>query len=276
MKWVLKLLAFVAVLFGLVFAAAGCVGMPHGKMAEAARLSRAKAKTRVIEGVSTASVVGDHPVTIFFVHGTPGEAANWGYFTTNEELGKRANLVAIDRVGFGGTRPGQIEPRFSGQIEALKTVAREYPGRKIWVGHSYGVSVLGALVEDSPELIDGMVLVAGSTDPELSQPRWYHRLTATWLGQAVVPQSLKDANVEMMTLGRELAKVAGAWAKVDFPVTVVHAENDVLADFGTVAFLKGRVPGEFLRTVELEKGNHFLIWTHVELIRGELLRMMGR
>jgi len=253
--------------------------LPTGKMAEASKAAKSLRETHAHDSEGLSYVRTGNAAagtTFFFVHGTPGSLDGWGGFLGDEELSKEVGMVAFDRLGHGESHAGEAEPELAEEAKALARVAALIRGDKIWVGHSYGVPVIGRLAADYPDLVDGAVLVAGPVSPEHAKRRWYQSLAATGLAQVVIPQSLKVANLEMLSLEEELKKMEESWENVKFPVTVIHAEDDVLTDFGNVSFLKEEVPKAYLRLKELESGNHFLIWSHKELVMAEMRTMMQK
>src|SRR5205085_242756 len=74
---------------------------------------------------------------IIFIHGTPATA---GAFV--EQLRRpfpHANLLAMDRPGFGRSGPGLRRPSVDDQAAAVGAVLAQAPGiRTLLVGHSYG------------------------------------------------------------------------------------------------------------------------------------------
>jgi len=212
-------------------------------------------------------------LTFFFVHGTPGELGNWGMFLGDQELQKNYGMVAFDRLGHGQSQAGVAEVSLQGQAEALAKVAEETKGKRIWVGHSYGASVVSKVAALRPDLVDGLILVAGSMKGDYVKKTWYQSLGETWVAQRIMTEQWKVANLEMVALEDELNAMAGDWAQLKCPVVTVHAKNDILAKFANVAFVEEQVDERLFQKVVLEDENHFLIWNSVELIKKVMFEM---
>lgn len=266
-------LLIVGALVGPALLVFGCsLNLPREAMARATKQSlsldgRAKLPSGIhflTTGKSKATA------TVFFVHGTPGDLNNWGLFTADPDLQRQARLVAIDRLGFGKSWPDRPEPDLSKQAIACAEVAVRFPGRRIWVGHSYGGPVIAQVAQDYPELVDGLILVASPADPSVSQPRWYHRLADTGLGKAVISDQLHFANEEMLTLSHQLEALRPLWSDFRKPISLVHAQNDVLADWQNALFVKKERGPAPLRFLDMEQRNHFLIWNSVPEILTEI------
>lgn len=256
----------------LLFVSCGAglfLSLPTQEMAQASRAARAL-KGEGGEVHFLRSGAPEASTTFFLVHGTPGESANWGAYLADESLKSDYQVIAFDRLGFGKSKPEEAVPQLAHHAKALAEVAKQVPGRKIWVGHSYGVPVIGRVAADFPGLVDGALLIAGPADPELTRKTWYQALAATSLGQSVISRDLKTANVEMLSLSSELEIIEPFWARMKVPVTVLHAEDDVLAKYGSVSFLQERLPEKTTRYRLLEEGNHFLIWSHYDLVLEEM------
>ena len=105
------------------------------------------------------------PARVLFVHGSPGTWDAWRGFLMDRELRAAARLIAVDRVGFGGSERGRAEPSLERQAVALAAVLESEPGPPaIVVGHSLGGPIAVRLAIDRPELVAGLLLSAPSID----------------------------------------------------------------------------------------------------------------
>src|ERR1043166_6771076 len=83
---------------------------------------------------------------ILFIHGTPATVAVFGEQFRHPF--SRANLVALDRPGFGASGPDRRRPSLEDQATAIGALLPNKSTRRtILVGHSYGapVALLAAL-----------------------------------------------------------------------------------------------------------------------------------
>src|SRR3546814_7805329 len=103
----------------------------------------------------------------------------------------------------------QLQSRLIGPL--LKSLAERSNGCGIvLVGHSLGGSLVARMAIDYPQWVRGLVIIAGSIDPELGKPRWYNTLASVppvcWL----TPGALAKANTELMPLHADLLEIGPA------------------------------------------------------------------
>ena len=230
---------------------------------------------RSIHAVSISSV--DTLPLVVLVHGSPGSADAFLSYLADTALTTRVRLVSLDRPGFGYTSGfGCPEGSLNRQAEAVAAVVEQLaPGQRVvLVGHSYGAPVIVHYAIDHPERVAGLILVAGSVDPDLEEHPWWQRAVdhppLSWL----TPKSLWASNREIIFLEEELRKMKPQWVNIYCPVTLIHAHNDRLVPFANVAFAqKQLVNSVSVRTVDLEKGDHFILWSRRDVVREAILEM---
>ena len=119
--------------------------------------------------------------TVIVFHGNAGSAADRVYYTDAlTRLGYR--VIIAEYPGYGG-RPGEpSEAAF--KADALQTLqlARQQFGMPVYLwGESLGSGVAAAVVADSPELVDGLILLTPwDSLPNLAQSIYWF-LPARWL-----------------------------------------------------------------------------------------------
>jgi pimeloyl-ACP methyl ester carboxylesterase len=144
---------------------------------------------------------------VVFVHGSPG---TWGAFRgwlMEPALVARAQLIAVDRPGFGGSDRGRAEPSLAVQARriaaALAAVGVE---RAVLVGHSLGGPVIARIAVDHPQLAAGLLFIAPSIDPALEKRRWYNVFGAMRVVQWFLPVDWITSNREIWPLKSELER----------------------------------------------------------------------
>lgn len=214
---------------------------------------------------------------IIFSHGSPGSANAYLDYLADTSLSRHANLVSYDRAGFGYTDYGRPEISLQRQAADLKAVVdRLAPGQKIYlVGHSMGSPVIFRFAMDYPDLVQGIVNVAGSVDAALEpHPWWQSALDApplSWL----LPKSFWASNREIKYLEPELKQMIPYWERIRCPVTIIHARNDRLVDVGNVEFCRKMLVNAPLQITLLEKGDHFILWTRKHVIDQAILEILA-
>lgn len=223
---------------------------------------------------------------VVFVHGSPGSWEAWGDYLADPQLLANARLVAVDRLGFGGSQPGVAEGSLDVQASAivnalvdgklLATAASDAPSQQaIWVGHSYGGPVIAQIAIEYPQYVSGLLFLAASVDPALEEWRWYNRLAHTWLGQALVPEVLTTANDEIWPLHDELVIQARRFGEINAPVVVIQGDEDSLVEPANADYIEHKLKSKTaLDVIRLPDQGHLLPWERFALIREVLLRRL--
>ncbi|MBY0435888.1 MAG: alpha/beta hydrolase, partial [Cyclobacteriaceae bacterium] len=133
----------------------------------------------------------DRPL-VLFVHGSPGSLSAFIDFMADTALMTKAQLITVDRPGFGSSNFGYAEPSLEKQAALLKPILEKYANRPaILVGHSLGGPLIARMAMDYPELIDGLVMVAPSIDPGLEPHEWFRGPLATPFIKWMLPRSIR-------------------------------------------------------------------------------------
>lgn len=213
---------------------------------------------------------------IVFVHGSPGSLSAFLGFFNDRELLAKARLIAVDRPGYGYSELGRSEASLAEQARLIAAVIEQYRGNKpvIVVGHSYGGPVIARLAMDRPDLIDGLVLVAASIDPNLEPKHWYQRPLASPPLRWLVPRPLRACNEEIIGLEPELRAMLPRWGEITMPVTVIQGESDTLVPPANAEFAKRMMVNAKVELVEVPGMDHFIPWKAPELIRDAIVRQL--
>jgi len=116
---------------------------------------------------------------VVFVHGAPGSSSAFIDFLKNGKLQKKARLLSVDRPGYGYSNFGKAETSLVEQARYLSEVIKKHSvisEKTILVGHSLGAPIIARLAMDFPNLVDGLIFVGGSIDPEQEKEEWYRPL----------------------------------------------------------------------------------------------------
>lgn len=215
---------------------------------------------------------------IVFVHGSPGSADAFLSYLADTALSRLAGMISIDRPGFGYTKGfGRAEGSLGRQAAAVEAVVQRLaPGKKVvLVGHSLGGPVIARFAMDYPEKTAGLVMVAASIDPDLEEHPWWQGAVDAPPLRWLTPKSLWTSNREIKLLEAELRQILPRWADIRCPVTMVHAKDDRLVPFANVAFAKRMLVNcPRYSEVILEKGDHFILWSRQDVMRGAMVEML--
>ena len=186
----------------------------------------------------------DSSIDVFWGHG-------WGqdhtaFLNIIEPLKSLADHHVIDFPGFGDSN---LPPDDWGTVEYADHIAalvrKETDKLIIWVGHSFGCRVGLQLAARHPELVQGMVLIAGAglkrKRPLLQSLYFKLRIAAYKILKTLIPFGLPKAwlmkkfgsadynsagpmrQIFVKVVNEDLSDVA---AKVTCPVHLVYGEND--------------------------------------------------
>jgi pimeloyl-ACP methyl ester carboxylesterase len=216
---------------------------------------------------------------VVFVHGSPGSADAYLDYLADTVLSNKARLLAVDRTGFGFTRFGKPATALQDQTADIHAVVQQVsPGKKIWlVGHSMGGPVIARYAMDYPGEVAGMVIVAGSIDPDLEPKNWWEAVVDNPPVSWIIPKSLWASNHEIRPLQAELRKMLPLWAGIQCPVRIIHAIDDALVPVENVDFARKMLTGcPDLESTILAEGNHFILWSREELVKKTLTELMQK
>lgn len=206
---------------------------------------------------------------VIFVHGTPGEAHNWYGIMKNPPPGFR--MIAIDRPGFGDTRPNDTVTSLMEQARALAPFIEGGVGKRpILVGHSLGGPIVAAAAIVYGDKLGGVVIAAGSLDPDLEEVMLIQRVgnmpPISWL----LAPSYRNANRELIALETELRLLRPRLGQISVPVTIIHGTEDRLVPFANVGYMETEMTATAPKVIQLDGVNHFLPWNSGETIIGAI------
>jgi pimeloyl-ACP methyl ester carboxylesterase len=228
--------------------------------------------------VHYAEIGNDSLPLVVFVHGSPGSWTAFIEFINDSTLYQHAHLVSVDRLGFGKSGLGKVEPSMVEQAQAVAAVIRA-TGRNsqaILVGHSLGGPVIARVAMDFPAQVSALILVAGSIDPDLEKKEWFRPIISSFPIRYFIPVDLDVSNREIRPLKAELIQMLPLWSDIRVPVTVIHGELDDLVPPGNAAFAKRMLINAPVQVQMIPKMNHFIPWRRPDLIRAAVLEHLGK
>jgi pimeloyl-ACP methyl ester carboxylesterase len=216
---------------------------------------------------------------VLFVHGSPGSLSAFIDFLADTSLIHRAFLITTDRPGFGQSNFGLAEPSLHKQALALKPILEKHKENRpiLLVGHSLGGPLIAKMAIDYPELVDGLIIVAGSIDPELEpNETWFRAPLATPFLSWVLPKSFRASNEEIYQLKPELQEMLPYWKNIKIPVIVIQGKDDSLVPAANADFAKKMLINANVELVIVDGMDHFVPWSNPELIREAIIKMLAK
>ncbi len=234
-----------------------------------------------VQGVEMnyAEIGSDSLPVVFFVHGSPGSWGGFIDFMKDTVLLKKVKMVAVDRIGFGDSDFGNGEKSLAVQAELLKPIIEKYKksGKKIiLIGHSLGGPLIARMAMDYPALIDNLIIVAGSIAPDLEPNEKWFRIPMDFIPiKFLIPTSFSVSNHEILYLKPELEKMLPLWKNICQPIIVIQGGKDMLVDPKNADFAeKMLVNAISLKVVRIDTMNHFVPWSHPQLIKKAILESL--
>ena len=229
--------------------------------------------------------IGDHALyyrsvgnakqaVVLWIHGTPGSWSDIGRLLANQTFTDEMRIVTADRPGWGGSAEqpagfvlGSFDANSHAIGELLAFLKDQHPTIPlIIVGHSWGGSIVPTIATDHKDLVDGAIVLAGSLDPELAQPRWYNRIAALSVVNFFLSEKLRGANTEVYGLSAELEQQRTLLPEVTQPVVVIQGNDDTRVDPNNADFAERHFDSARSRTIRLPDQGHFLQFERTELI----------
>ena len=218
---------------------------------------------------------------LVFIHGSPSSTAFWVKMMNDDELRARANLLAVDRPGYGGSGLGRALISVEKQARYVADVIRQRrlgPDQPVILhGSSYGGTVSARIAMDYPEMIDGLLLQSASTAPAEEYTYWITHPTSRWPLNKLIPPALNTANNEKLNHQEQLENMAAGWQNIDANAVVIHGTDDWLIYPPNAYYSCDQLKNaESLVHHMVENGEHDLIYRTPKLLKKYLHHLLDK
>lgn len=214
---------------------------------------------------------------VLFVHGSPGSLSAFIDYLADTSLLSRALLVTVDRPGFGYSNFGSGEPSLQKQAATLKPILEKYKDNRpiVLVGHSLGGPLIARMAMDYPGLVDALVFVAASVDPDLEPSEtWFRAPLASPFLRWALPRSFRASNDELYHLKTELEEMVPLWDRIHCPSIVIQGKKDALVPAANADFLKRKLTQAPVSFVFKDDMNHFVPWSDPDLVKNAIKQLL--
>jgi pimeloyl-ACP methyl ester carboxylesterase len=213
--------------------------------------------------------------TLFFLHGSPGSWDAYKTYLSDLDLQKKYRLITIDRPGFGYSNFGEAEDLETQASLILPFIQSKNNNQPITlIGHSMGGPVAVKLATKNPELFKNLVILSGAIDPKAENPENWRPVLMSKPIKYLIPGAFRISNDELWWLKEDLKVMKSQLRKITSNVIIIHGTEDSLVPYSNVAFMeKEFINSKKIVTLPIEKADHFIPWTHYEIIKKSLLNL---
>ncbi|WP_020569126.1 alpha/beta fold hydrolase [Neolewinella persica] len=218
---------------------------------------------------------------LVFVHGSPSSSAFWFNMLRDSSLRAAANLLAVDRPGYGGSGLGIPMISVKEQASNVAAIIRERRASAdqpiILHGSSYGGTVSARIAMDFPDLVKGLLLQSASTAPREEYTYWVTHPTSHWSLSWLLPSSLQTANTEKLSHQQQLEDMANEWSNIKANTVILHGTDDWLIYPPNAYYSCDQlVNAEEVIHHMVPGKEHDLIWSAPKLLKKYLLKLIKR
>lgn len=236
-------------------------------------------KPRTIRFIETPARMGDSALpVVLFVHGAPSSLSFFNEFFKDTTLLNRAQLVAVDRPGYGYSDFGRVETSVVRQAELLQPLIDRYKKAPylMIVGSSYGGSVSARLAMNNPDRVNHVVFVSSALGPGLERTYPISYLVDSPLLRWGVPPLLRLANDEKLAHRQALEAILPDWPKIKANITMLHGQQDDLVYPTNVSFAQQHLINARVKQFLLPENRHDIVFNKREYMTEILLDILTR
>jgi len=213
--------------------------------------------------------------TLIFVHGAPGSSSDFYRYLRDADLNKKANLISVDRLGYGYSDYGHATTAITTQAQSIVQILSENKIKKVTlIGWSYGGPIVVKMAMSNPELVKHVVLIAPAISPKDEKYFALGKLAEWKLTRWMIPEIFKVAEDEKLTHANELELMRPDWIHISTPITYYHGDKDNIVPFANARFIKAQMPSDKLNLITIKGGSHFIAFKNFDMIKSELLRIL--
>lgn len=276
----LGVLFFLLIASLFIFAKMLDMGIDKDKLKKEMAASKLPFSTKIYEtvyGKVKAIEVGKDTTLplMIFVHGSPGSWDAFSKYLLDSSLQVKFRMISVDRLGYGGSNKGIPEGSLFKQAAILEPIVKEniFHQKVILVGHSYGGPTIARFAMDYPNLVQKLIFIAPSIDPEQEKVLWYQRFAATKLITNILSSDINVCNREILPLKKELTDMLPLWKNITASVMYFHGKKDKLVPYANASFAQKQLAHVPFELIDFPKENHFIPWTQFEVIKKKMLEL---
>lgn len=234
---------------------------------------------RTIRFIETPRTPGDSVLpVVLFVHGAPSSLSFFNAFLKDTALIRRAQLVAVDRPGYGFSDFGRVETSIINQAKLLQPLIDRYRNVRylMVVGSSYGGSVSARLAMNNPDRVNHVVFVSSALGPGLERTFPVSYLANSPLIRWMVSPILLLANDEKLAHRAALEAILPGWSTIRANITMLHGQRDELVYPTNVRFAQDHLVNAKVKQFLLPENRHDIVFNKRQYMTDILLDILNR
>jgi len=214
--------------------------------------------------------------TLLFIHGAPGASKDFFSYLEDSELNTKANVISVDRLGYGYSDYGHAETSIENQAESIYTIVNKYKlSNVILISWSFGVPIAAKMMYKHPE-IKHSIMIAGAISPKDEKFFSIAKVLRWKLTKWMFSKAFIVSDDEKMTHVEELNKMSNDWERIKVPITYYHGTKDRIVPYKNMNFITSKVNDSLLNAITVKDANHFISIKHYGMVKEELLRVIHK
>lgn len=204
----------------------------------------------------------DH--TVIFVHGAPGSADQFKTYLIDSTLRNHANLITLDRPGYGYSDYGRAMidiPEQARVIESMILVHVDTTQNIVLVSHSYGGPICAVLSALIPDRIKSNLMLNPVIDPDSEKEFWFSGAPLWWPLRYISSGANKVAAHEKLNHASSLRNIEAYWDRLKVRTVHIQGDRDWLAPIENARFVQNNFNPELTEVIILNNTSHFIPFT---------------
>tara|TARA_B110000908_G_scaffold71174_1_gene85875 strand:+ start:35164 stop:36009 length:846 start_codon:yes stop_codon:yes gene_type:complete len=241
---------------------------------------QAQIKTFDFEGAQLRYVISKtfnkELITIIFIHGAPGSNSDYEDYLIDKDLNQEANLISIDRLGYGYSDFGNSQTSIMKQAQSIQKLMDNLgTSNFIVVGWSFGGPIAGQVALNRSEEVKHLIMLAPALSPNHERFFRAGKLAQYNISRWMVPTPFIMAQEEKMEHVKELKRLEKLWPTLKVPITYLHGSDDALVPYdGNINFAIDTFNDSLLTTKTINGSGHIFPMTNMEIVKQVIMGIL--
>lgn len=212
---------------------------------------------------------------LVFIHGSPGSWNNFEDYLKDNELLQKFHMVSIDRPGFGYSDFGNAE-HMNEQAKQISVLLHRIKNNKpmYLVGHSLGGPMVVALTYYNPDLINGLVMLAGCVDPAEEKKEEWRSVMFYPPMRYFIPGIQRPSNDELVYFKEDVLQMPHMLSQIKCKAIILQGDHDPVVPYINAVYAKAKMTNaQSVELITLKGADHSIPWTNFSDIKKVLMHL---